>query len=56
MMNDILEMLLWLSVATLGIVLSGYGLYLMAVEDPWDMVYITGGFGLLGTVILKMWD
>ena len=38
MIYDILETLAWMLVATLGIVISFYGLYLVAVEDPWDMV------------------
>ena len=35
MVYDILELLFWMAVATLGLVVSFYGLYLMAVEDPW---------------------
>ena len=54
MMNDILEMLMLVAVATLGIVLSGYGLYLMAVEDTWAMVWVTLGFGCLGLTIIRL--
>ena len=50
MIADILETLFWMAIATLGIVISFYGLYLVAVEDPWDMVWVTAGFGLLGAV------
>ena len=54
MIYDILETLAWVLVATLGIVISFYGLYLVAVEDPWDMVWVTSGFGLLGLTILRI--
>lgn len=54
MIYDILEMLTWMLVATLGIVLSGYGLYLMAVEDTWAMLWVTAGFGLLGLTIIRL--
>ena len=46
MVYNILELLFWMAVATLGIIISFYGLYLVAVEDPWDMVWTTAGFGL----------
>jgi len=26
----------------------------VAVEDPWDMVWSTAGFGLLGVTILRI--
>ena len=29
-------------------------LFWMAVEDPWDMVWTTAGFGLLGVTILRI--
>ena len=54
MIADILETLFWMAIATLGIVISFYGLYLVAVEDPWDMVWVTDGFGLLGVTILRI--
>ena len=54
MESDILELLFWMAVATLGIIISFYGLYLVAVEDPWDMVWTTAGFGLLGVTILRI--
>ena len=41
MVYDFLELLFWMAIATLGIVVSFYGLYLVAVEDPWDMVWVT---------------
>ena len=54
MVYDILELLFWMAVATLGLVVSFYGLYLMAVEDPWDMVWVTTGFGLVGLTIIRI--
>ena len=54
MVYDFLELLFWMAIATLGIVVSFYGLYLVAVEDPWDMVWVTSGFGLLGLTILRI--
>ena len=48
MVSDILELLFWMAVATLGIIISFYGLYLVAVEDPWDMVWTTAGLDYLG--------
>ena len=54
MVYDILELLFWMAVATLGLVVSFYGLYLMAVEDPCDMVWVTSGFGLLGLTIIRI--
>ena len=41
MVYDFLELLFWMAIATLGIVVSFYGLYLVAVEDPWDMVSVS---------------
>jgi len=54
MIYDIMETLAWMLVATLGIVLSGYGLYLLAVEDTWAMVWVTLGFGCLGLTIIRI--
>ena len=54
MVYNISELLFWMAVATLGIIISFYGLYLVAVEDPWDMVWTTAGFGLLGVTILRI--
>ena len=54
MVYDFLELLFWMAIATLGIVVSFYGLYLVAVEAPWDMVWVTSGFGLLGLTILRI--
>ena len=53
-MSDILELLFWMAVATLGLIVSFYGMYLMAVEDPWDMVWVTSGFALLGLTIIRI--
>ena len=53
-MQEIMELLFWMAVATLGLVISFYGIYLMAVEDPWDMVWVTPGFGLVGLTIIRI--
>ena len=54
MIADILETLFWMAIATLGIILSTYGLYLLAVEDTWAMVWVTLGFGCLGLTIIRL--